>query len=141
MTAGSGVTHSEFNHSKTQRVHLLQVWILPRERGLPPGYGQKSFADRLAAGGVFPVASPDGRDGSLRIHQDATLSIAKLAPGQRASVPIAPGRALWAQVARGSLSLSGVALAQGDGAAVEKEPSVELVAGPQGVEALVFDLA
>ena len=141
MTAGSGVEHSEFNPSKKDGVHLLQIWITPRERGLPPAYAQKSFAERLSRGGVFTVASPDGRDGSLKINQDATLSIAKLGPGQRASVPIAPGRALWAQAARGSLKLSGVALAQGDGAAVENEPAVELVAGPQGAEALVFDLA
>lgn len=141
MTAGSGIEHSEFNASKSDPVTLLQIWIFPEAKGLPPGYEQKSFADQLAKGGVFTVASPDQRDGSLKIHQDAIVSVAALRPGQKADVALAPGRAAWVQVAGGSLTLSGKPLNQGDGAAVENETILALVAGDSRAEALVFDLA
>ncbi|HEX9289498.1 MAG TPA: pirin family protein [Anaeromyxobacteraceae bacterium] len=142
MSAGAGVLHSETNPSRERPVHFLQIWILPAERGLPPSYEQKAFPEAERRGTLRVVASPDGRDGSLTIHQDARLAIALLADGERVRHELAPGRSAWVHAARGELTLNGEQLAAGDGAAVTGERALEIVgrgAGP--AEVLVFDLA
>lgn len=140
MTAGSGVKHSEYNASKSDELHLLQIWILPREQGLKPGYELKSFASALTPGRLVLVASDDARDGSVLIHQDAALYIAKLDPGDTISYSLKPGRASWVQVARGAITLNATKLAVGDGAAIEDESELTLKADEPS-EVLLFDLA
>jgi redox-sensitive bicupin YhaK (pirin superfamily) len=140
MTAGTGVTHSEFNHSKTSPVHLLQIWILPERRGLQPGYEQKTFSEKELAGKFRLLAAHDGHDGALTLHQDAAVYATRLAEGQRASHPLAPGRHAWVQVARGKVQLNGKKLEAGDGAAISAETKLELIADAQS-EILLFDLA
>jgi redox-sensitive bicupin YhaK (pirin superfamily) len=142
MSAGRGVTHSETNPSREHPVHFLQIWILPSERGLAPSYEQKAFPEAERRGRLRVVASRDGRDGSVTIHQDASLAIALLSDGQRVRHQIPKGRVAWVQVARGELTLDGTALRAGDGAAVTDEASLEIAArGPGEAEVLVFDLA
>ena len=139
MTAGTGVRHSEYNASKTDPVHLLQIWIEPARTGLPPGYEQKTFPDAAKRGRLRLIASSDGRDGSVTINQDASLYATVLAPGQRVTHALAPGRLGWLQVARGTLTLNGQTLAQGDGAAIEGERTLE-IQPVEPTEALLFDL-
>jgi hypothetical protein len=137
MSAGTGVRHSEFNASTAEPVHFLQIWIEPAAAGLAPGYEQKTFddtRDRLRL-----VASPDGADGSLTIHQDARVYAARLAPGVEVEHRLAAGRHAWVQVARGALALSGRRLAHGDGAGVSGDAAFTLRA-ERDAEALVFDL-
>lgn len=136
MSAGAGVTHSEYNASGTEPVHFLQIWILPREAGIAPGYEQKRF-DRGDA--LVLVASPDGRGDSLTLHQDACLHRAAVTPGEFIAYPLAPGRKAYLQVARGRVTANGVALAAGDGAAVSEEGAVRLSTETEG-EVLLFDL-
>ncbi len=146
MSAGTGVTHSEFNHSKSEPVHLLQIWILPERRGLKPGYEQKSFSEKELAGGFRLVAAPNGygaaevNGDALTIHQDVSLYAAKLTAGQKASHALAPGRHAWVQVARGAVQMNGQKLAAGDGAAISDEKKLEFVA-EKPAEILLFDLA
>ena len=135
MTAGSGISHSEFNPSRLEPVHFLQVWILPGRPGLAPSYEQRSFP----AAGVRLVASEDGRDGSITVHQDTAVYRAVLGPGEEVAHPIAPGRYAWIQMARGTGLVNGTRLAAGDGAAVSEERSVAL-RGIESLEVLVFDL-
>jgi quercetin 2,3-dioxygenase len=139
MTAGTGIRHSEYNASPTKPVHLLQIWLLPGVQGLAPGYEQKSFGGELE-GKLRLVASRDARDGSVTIHQDADLYAGRLAAGQTQTLPARPGRVQWVQVARGGATLNGVALAQGDGAAVSGEAQLEIAAN-DATELLVFDMA
>ena len=140
MTAGTGITHSEFNPSKTEPVHLLQIWIYPDRRGHTPGYQQRIFTDAEKAGSLKLIASPDGADGSLVIHQDARVYQAKLAPGQTVTHKLAPGRAAFVHVATGAVSVNSEKLAAGDAAAVEGESTVTIRNKEPG-EVLVFDLA
>jgi len=140
MTAGTGVTHSEFNPSDEESVHLLQIWIFPNRRGLAPGYEQKTFHRADKTGVLRLVASPDGRDGSLTINQDALLYASVLEQGKRITVAVEPGRHLWVQVARGGIRLNEHELRAGDGAAVSDERQIELLA-TETCEVLVFDLA
>jgi redox-sensitive bicupin YhaK (pirin superfamily) len=140
MSAGSGVSHSEFNSSETEAVHLLQIWIMPRARNLPPGYEQKAFTEAERRGRLRLVASEDGRDGSVTIQQDARLYATILDAGSMVEHKLAEGRYGWAQVARGNVNLNGVALNQGDGAAIRDEIVVKLVA-EDTAEVLLFDLA
>ena len=135
MTAGSGISHSEFNPSRSEPVHFLQVWILPGRPGLAPSYEQRSFP----AAGFRLVASEDGRDGSITVHQDTAVYRAVLGPGEEVAHPIAPGRYAWIQMARGTGLVNGTRLAAGDGAAVSEERSVAL-RGIESLEVLVFDL-
>jgi len=137
MSAGTGVRHSEFNASAAEPVHFLQIWLEPAVAGLAPGYEQKTFGDTRDR--LRLVASPDGADGSLTIHQDARVFAARLAPGVEVTHRLAPGRHAWVQVARGALALAGRRLAHGDGAAVSDEPALTLRA-ERDAEALVFDL-
>jgi quercetin 2,3-dioxygenase len=140
MSAGAGITHSEFNHSKTEPVHFLQIWITPSTRGIAPGYEQKTIDDAKAHGGFAPVGSPNGGDRSVRIHQDAALSVAKLERGQTVATNLKKGRHGFVQVARGAVTVNGTALAEGDGATISDEEKVTMVANSPA-EVLFFDLA
>ena len=138
MSAGSGVTHSEMNASRTEPVHFLQIWIMPEKRGIAPGYEQKHFTDEEKQGKLRLVASPDGAEGSVTVHQDVRLFATVLAPGQRVGLELAKDRHAWVQVVRGSIAVNGQAFKGGDGVAVSNEPTVALEGDG---EALVFDLA
>jgi redox-sensitive bicupin YhaK (pirin superfamily) len=140
MTAGTGVLHSEYNPSRKEPVHFLQIWILPEKRNLKPGYEQKAYPDVERKDRLRLVASRDGRDGSLTIHQDAELYTTLLSRGESVSHPLKAGRHAWVQVARGAATLNGKALATGDGAAVSGEKALELKATADA-EVLLFDLA
>lgn len=140
MSAGRGVTHSEFNDSDQELVHFLQIWLIPNQRGLPPSYEQKSFAPQGKDGKLELVASPDGREGSVTIHCDARLFVGSFGAGQQQSLALAPGRHAWVQVTRGALRVQGKELVTGDGAALSEEQQL-LIEGTSGGEALVFDLA
>jgi quercetin 2,3-dioxygenase len=139
MSAGSGVTHTEFNPSKTEPLHLLQIWMFPKEKGLKPVYDQKSFPEAEKRGKLRLVASPDGRDGSVKIRQDNELYATLLGEGDVVRHELAPERHAYVQVARGSVKLNGKVLKEGDGAAVSAEKSLEL-AGVDDAEVLLFDL-
>lgn len=138
MTAGTGVRHSEMNGSD-QEVHFLQIWIHPERQGLTPGYEQKAFSREERQGRFRLVVSPEGQDGSLKVHQDLHLYSTVLGAGERAEHTLAPGRHAWLQVARGSGRLNGVELKAGDGVAVSEESRLELIA-TGSLEALLFDL-
>lgn len=140
MSAGTGITHSEFNHSKTEPVHFLQIWITPSTRGIAPGYEQKNIDDAKAHGNFAPVGAPEGSDRSVTIHQDAALSVAKLERGQTVDANLKKVRHGWLQVARGGITVNGTALAEGDGAAISNEEKVTIVANAPA-EVLFFDLA
>jgi Pirin-related protein len=137
MSAGSGVTHSEMNPSGDESVHFLQIWILPAERGITPSYEQKTFADAERRNTLRLVASPDGSDGSVTIHQDVRL-YATLLDGTSATHAFQPNRYGWIQVTRGEVDVNGQTLRAGDGAAISDEPSITLTG--RGGEALLFDL-
>lgn len=140
MSAGTGVQHSEFNHFKDRSSHLLQIWLLPDERSVKPGYGQKSFASDMAARDMVLAASPDGRDGSLKIHQDVDLYVAKWDSGRESNFLFrSKSRYGWVQLVRGDLSVNGTELEPGDGMAVAGEEKITLSA-KTGAEFLVFDL-
>jgi hypothetical protein len=139
MSAGTGVRHSEFNSSGTDAVHFLQIWIEPDSAGITPGYEQKAFAETDKRGRLRLVASPDGAEGSLTIHQDARLYATILGPGQAVAHRLGGGRHAWVQVTRGTLTVNGEPLAQGDGAAISDEATVSLT-GETEAEALLFDL-
>lgn len=139
MSAGTGVLHSEMNRFD-QELHMLQIWILPERRGLQPGYEQKAFDPKERQGRFRVVASPDGREGSVTVHQDLTLHSTLLGQGERAEYTLAPGRHAWVQLARGAGTLNGVALKAGDGAAVSEEGRLVLTA-TEPIEALLFDMA
>ena len=140
MSAGTGIRHSEFNHSQAEPVHFLQIWIVPARLGIAPRYEQKTFAERDKRGRLLLVASPDGREGSLTVYQDVELRSALLEDGQRLEHRLAPGRKAWLQVARGAVRLDGQQLQAGDGAAVDGEPGVGVQAQGGGAEILLFDL-
>jgi redox-sensitive bicupin YhaK (pirin superfamily) len=139
MRAGTGVTHSEFNHSKSAPVRLLQIWFPPRTHGLKPGYQQRPFPDGELHDQLRAIVSPDGRDGSLVIDQDVVVYVARLSPEAAVTHAIAHDRGAWVQVARGDVTVNGMRLAEGDGAGVRDERLVA-IASPAGGEVLVFDL-
>jgi hypothetical protein len=142
MSAGTGVTHSETNPSPEKPVHFLQIWILPAEQGIRPGYEQRAFPEAERRGRLRILASADGRDGSVTIHQDATMLGAILAPGDRVLHEIPAGRVAWVQVARGEVSVNGKRLRAGDGLSAVDERSLEIQGGGGGdADVLVFDLA
>jgi redox-sensitive bicupin YhaK (pirin superfamily) len=140
MSAGAGITHSEFNHSPVEPVHFLQIWILPAQRGIAPGYEQRIIDIGKSHGALVPIASPDSRDQSVMIHQDAAVSAAKLDRGQTVDIDLTAGRHGWLQVARGGVAINGKPLAQGDGAAISDESKISIVAN-EPAEVLFFDLA
>ncbi len=140
MSAGTGVTHSEYNHSKVEPVHLLQIWILPREKGLAPGYEQRAFPPGEKRGQFRLVAAAGGRQGALTVHQDVDLWVAALEPGQQVAHRLPPAHHAWVQVARGAVTLNGIALEAGDGAAAVEEKLLEIRASDAS-EILLFDQA
>ena len=139
MSAGTGVLHSELNPSRSEPVHFLQIWMLPEKRGLKPEYEQKAFPPEERAGRLRLVASPDGAEGSLTIHQDAKLLAGTLRDGQSIQYTLQPGRYAWLQVARGNVEVNGQTLRAGDGAALEDELALTLTG--KDAEVLLFDLS
>ncbi|HUJ75025.1 MAG TPA: pirin family protein [bacterium] len=140
MSAGTGVTHSEYNPSPQEPVHLLQIWILPERAGLAPEYEQSAIPPARIAGKLGLIASRDGREGSCMIHQDVSLRACRLEADQEAAYQLAPGRYAWLQVARGIVNVGGENLLAGDGAAVEAQAALRIVAETPA-EVLLFDLA
>jgi redox-sensitive bicupin YhaK (pirin superfamily) len=139
MSAGTGVSHSEFNQSSTEIVHFLQIWIIPDTEGLPPSYEQKSFSREERRDRWCLVAAPDGSDGAVRVHQNVRLYTALLDPGRALRHEIDPGRSAWLQVARGEVAIAGLELAAGDGVAIQSLDHLELKAATDA-ELLLFDL-
>jgi hypothetical protein len=140
MSAGTGIAHSEFNPSETEPVHLLQIWILPAQRGLQPSYEQRHFAPELREGRLCLVGARDGREGAVTIHQDVDLYVATIPAGKRVAQRLRAGRHAWVQVASGEVLVDGEPLGAGDGAAVSDTDRLEL-AGTASAEVLIFDLA
>jgi hypothetical protein len=141
MSAGTGVRHSEFNHSPSEQVHLLQIWILPEKKGVEPSYEQKMFPAEEKQNRLRLVASRDGREGSVKINQDASLYAAVLEPGQTVTCEPQANRYAWVQVAHGAVTVNGKPLSAGDGAAVSDERRLEIQGQSNGAEILLFDLA
>lgn len=139
MSAGTGVRHSEFNGSKMDLVHFLQIWIIPDRAGHEPGYEQKAFSDDEKRGKLRLVASPDGRDGSVTIHQDAQMYAGLFDEGEKASFELAKGRGAWIHVARGEVSVNGTTLVAGDAASFENGESITITGTKKG-EVILFDL-
>ncbi len=140
MTAGSGIRHSEFNPSKTDSVHLLQIWIQPEKAALTPSYEQKSFPEEEKRAKLRLIASRDASDGSVKINQDAKLYVSLLKAGEEVTHELAAGRHAWLQVARGAVELNGKKMQQGDGAAITDEEKLT-IKGRENAEVLLFDLA
>ena len=140
MSAGTGVMHSEFNHSKVNPTHFLQIWVIPDQRGIAPGYEQKHFAEDEKRGKLRLVASSDGAEGSVLIHTDAKLYAGLFDGAESAELPLAEGRLTYVHLVRGSLTVNGQKLKAGDALQIAKETALRLEAG-EGAEVLVFDLA
>ena len=140
MSAGTGISHSEYNASKTEPAHFLQIWIVPDQPRLKPGYDQRSVGLEKNAGRWVVMASGKDPDGAVKIHQDADLLLARLVAGGRVTHRLREGRHAWLQVIRGPVSLNDIPLKPGDGAAVESESIVE-IAGLNSGEVLLFDLS
>ncbi len=141
MSAGTGILHSEANASKTDPVHLLQIWILPERKGIEPGYEQKAFSEDAKRGRLKLIAARDGHNGAVTVHQDVSLYVSLLNKQQKVEHALAPGRHAWLQIARGSVAVNGARLEQGDGAAVSDEQELSIVGVQDGSEILLFDLA
>jgi redox-sensitive bicupin YhaK (pirin superfamily) len=139
MSAGSGIRHSEYNHAQKEQTHFLQIWIEPNVRGITPGYEEKRFEAAEKRGRLRLAASPDGADGSVLIHQDARLYVGLFDGAETATLTLAPGRRAYVHVARGSVSVNGIALEAGDALKVSEEAAVVLADG-NNAEVLVFDL-
>ncbi|MDB5649607.1 MAG: pirin-related protein [Hyphomicrobiales bacterium] len=140
MSAGTGIRHSEFNHSKTEPVHFLQIWLLPDRENIKPRYHQKAFTDAEKRNMLRLIASKDARDGSVLINQDADIYASLLDPGVTLEAALKPGRRAWVQLVAGSAVVNGVAGKSGDGFAISGEPSVSIAAQGEQTEVLVFDL-
>ena len=140
MSAGTGVAHSEFNASKTEPVHLYQIWMFPDKTGYKPAYDQKNFSDDEKRGKLRLVVSPDGREGSVKIRQDNELYATVLGAGESVKHELKPDRHAYVQVAKGSVALNGATLEVGDGAEISEEKTLELK-GVKQAEVLLFDLA
>jgi redox-sensitive bicupin YhaK (pirin superfamily) len=140
MSAGTGITHSEFNPSASEPVHLYQIWLFPAQKGIEPSYEQTRFDESERHNHLRLVASPDAADGSLTIHTDARVYLASLDAGQQVTQELAPGRHAWLQVLRGAVTLNGQPLATSDGAAVSEEITLA-IAATEAAEVMLFDLA
>ena len=140
MTAGTGITHSEFNPSASEPVHLYQIWLYPEKKGLKPSYEQKSFPVEDRLNRLRLVASPNGDEGSLQIHQDARIYLSQLETGKEVIQPLLPGRHGWLQVLRGSVVLNGQPLQTSDGAAISDETTLTIKSS-HDAEVMLFDLA
>jgi redox-sensitive bicupin YhaK (pirin superfamily) len=141
MSAGTGIRHSEFNHSKNEPVHFLQIWVLPNRQGLPPRYDQKSFPGSAKRDRLRLVGSPDGRDGSIVIHQDTEIYDGLISNGHTVAHSLKAGRKGWVQVVAGAVEVNGQAAVAGDGVAVEEEAALSITSRAEDSEILVFDLA
>jgi len=141
MSAGTGIRHSEFNESKSDKAHFLQIWILPEREGLAPSYEQKAFGPEEKRGRLRLVGSRDGRDGSVTIHQDVDLYATLLGTGDAVRHGLKAGRIAWVQVARGTATLNGEQLRPGDGVAIEAAGPIELIGTSDDAELLLFDMA
>lgn len=141
MSAGTGITHSEYNHSKTEPVHLLQIWILPRQNGIQPGYEQRTFNTADRRGRLCLIAAHDAREGAVMLHQDADVFASVLVAREHVIHALKPRRHAWLQVAGGSVELNGVKLEAGDGAALSDEAAVDITGLAPESEFLLFDLA
>ncbi|HEY9761886.1 MAG TPA: pirin family protein [Trichocoleus sp.] len=141
MSAGTGILHSEFNASDTEPVHLLQIWILPGQKGIEPSYEQTHFPEEEKRGKLRLVGSPDGREGSVTIHQDVNLYATALKEGESVNHTLRQGRAAWIQVAQGGIDLNGHTLTAGDGAAITDVEALTLSAVSNEAEVLLFDMA
>lgn len=139
MSAGRGVRHSEYNHSQSEPVHLLQIWIMPNEEGVEPSYEQKTYPEEEKRGRLRLIASPDGSDDSVTIHQDARVYVALLEPEQEVIHQLGAGRHAWVQVARGTVTINDQPLNTSDGAAVSEEQSLKIMC-QEAAEILLFDL-
>jgi len=139
MSAGRGITHSEYNHDREGETHFLQIWIIPTFTGIPPGYEQKMFTDADKRGRLRLVASPDGTDGSVTIHQDARMYAGLFDGTESGTLALAPGRLGYVHVVKGSAQVSGHALSAGDALLYADEGEVRIESG-EGAELLVFDL-
>ncbi|KAB0577409.1 pirin family protein [Ideonella dechloratans] len=139
MTAGTGVRHSEFNHAEGQTTHFLQIWLLPDRLGHTPGYEQKAFSEQDKRGRLRLVASPDGREGSVTLHANASLRAGLFDGDESAELTLDPSRKTWVHLARGTLTVNGHALQAGDALALSGETRLE-ISGGEGAEVLVFDL-
>jgi redox-sensitive bicupin YhaK (pirin superfamily) len=139
MRAGSGVQHSEYNHSKSEPVHFLQIWIVPDKQGLKPAYGQQAFDADAAKRSFVLLASKEGRNGTIQVQQDVDVWVTLLGKDERRELPLAPGRGAWIHAARGSVDVNGTLLREGDGAAVSGEDRLRFLGQGPG-EVLVFDL-
>ena len=140
MSAGRGITHSEFNPSRSELVHFLQIWIMPEQPGIAPSYEQQTFDLSAARGQFNPIASRQGGPGKVKLHQDAAMSVAILEPGEKLVHRLAGGRYGWLQVARGAVTLNRDALTAGDGAAVDADSELKIEAASPA-EILLFGLA
>ncbi len=141
MSAGTGIMHSEYNASSETPAYFFQIWVIPERDGITPGYEQQMFTDADKRDQLRLIVSPDGRDGSLRIHQDVALYASILAGGETVAHPLAAGRKAWVQLARGAVTVNGEILSAGDGAALTEEGSVEITAtGDSDAEFVLFDL-
>ena len=140
MSAGTGVTHSEYNGSSTEPAHFLQIWLQPNTRAIAPGYEQKTFTTADKLGKLRLVASPDGADGSVTVHSDASLYAGLFDPGQEAKLELADGRHAWVHVASGEATINGRAMREGDGAAFSDESQIVVAGAGKRAEVLVFDL-
>jgi redox-sensitive bicupin YhaK (pirin superfamily) len=140
MSAGTGISHSEYNASHTEPVHFLQVWIIPDETGLKPNYEQRSLNLEKNSSKWVLIAARDGRDGAVKVHQNVELYLATISAGQRLNHGLKPGRRAWLQVTRGATTINGMLLKEGDGASVSEEQILEVNA-VQVAELLLFDLA
>jgi quercetin 2,3-dioxygenase len=141
MSAGTGVRHSEFNASATEPVHLLQIWIMPEERGLEPSYEEKNFSSEIKQGKLTLIGSQDGRDNSVTIHQDVNLYLGSLTKSDRFTYQIKDNRAIWLQVATGEVKLNERLLQAGDGAAITNETEIAIAGHGLDSKILLFDLA
>jgi redox-sensitive bicupin YhaK (pirin superfamily) len=139
MSAGTGISHSEFNHSQTDPVHFLQIWIIPDQQGLQPSYEQRDFPLEEKRGKLRLIAAKDGRDDAVTVHQDVDLFVTLLVSGEQVIHQLRPNRHAWVQVARGAVMLNGMSLKAGDGAAISEEEKLEISANDTS-EILLFDL-
>jgi hypothetical protein len=141
MSAGTGISHSEYNASETEPVHFLQIWVIPNQIGLKPGYEQRSVDFQKNSGNRVLVAAPDARDGAVKLHQDTELWLAALPKGSELAFPLKSGRRAWLQVARGQVNFNGTILEAGDGAGIQDDERVLGVKALEPSEILLFDLA
>lgn len=140
MSAGTGITHSEFNHNQDRPLRLIQIWIQPSDSGIEPSYEDRNFPHEEKRGRLQALVAPDGRDGAMRIHQDAAIFASILRRGDRVEHPLENGRSAWIQILRGDVTVNGVSLSHGDGAAITDETMLTVEGTGEEAEFLLFDM-